>query len=170
MNKFVLIACMAMALTACSQKAKENLGLANVPPDEFAVITRAPLSVPPSFDLRPPRPGTTRPMEISTTDQARQTVFGVNDMEGTTGQAKTTTVDGGFLDKVGANAADPNIRDVVDSERIQGVEDSRSTADKILFWRDEKAEDKGTPIDPVAEKQRLDKEGTVIKKRNEDIE
>ena len=170
MKKIVLIACVGIALGACSQKAKENLGLANTPPDEFAVITRAPLSVPPSFDSRPPRPGASRPMEISTTDQARQTVFGVNDVDSETGKAKTSTVNGGFLDKVGANEANPNIREVVDQERLQGVEDSRSTADKLLFWRDDKAEDKGTPIDPAAERQRLEQEGTIIKKRNEDIE
>ena len=32
-------------------------------PDEFAVESRAPLTVPPDFDLRPPEPGAPRPQE-----------------------------------------------------------------------------------------------------------
>ncbi len=79
MKKIILLMCMGIGLGACSQEAKEDLGLAKVAPDEFSVITRAPLSVPPDYTLRPPRPGTSRPMEISTRADARQTVFGVND-------------------------------------------------------------------------------------------
>ena len=40
-------------------------------PDEFAVVRRAPLIVPPDFDLRPPDPGAPRPNIGTTADQAR---------------------------------------------------------------------------------------------------
>jgi len=166
MNKLLLISCAVVGLSACSNEAKENLGLVNVAPDEFSVVTRAPLSVPPDYTLRPPRPGTTRPMEISTKDQARQTIFGVSDVTDS-GAVKTDTQSaGGFLDKVGASKADKNIRDVLDAETLT---DNRTTAERLLFLKS-KDESEGNPIDPNEEFERLKSEGVVtIKKRNEEI-
>ncbi|MGH7063561.1 MAG: DUF3035 domain-containing protein, partial [Stellaceae bacterium] len=43
-------------------------------PDEFAVESRAPLTIPPDFDLRPPEPGAARPQEKSTSQQAEQVI------------------------------------------------------------------------------------------------
>lgn len=40
------------ALSACSNM-KKSLGIENSAPDEFMVTTRAPLTLPPDFDLRP---------------------------------------------------------------------------------------------------------------------
>ena len=48
----MILGCMALA--ACSS-IREDLGLGRSPPDEFAVIDRPPLSMPPDFGLRPPR-------------------------------------------------------------------------------------------------------------------
>jgi hypothetical protein len=45
-------------------------------PDEFAVVRRAPLIVPPDFDLRPPDPGAPRPNIGTTADQARVALTG----------------------------------------------------------------------------------------------
>jgi hypothetical protein len=167
MKKIVLMTLVGIGLAACSQEAKENLGLAKVAPDEFSVITRAPLSVPPDYTLRPPRPGTSRPMEISTRDDARQTIFGVEDVDKNTGVASEQNNQAdGFLGKVGVSDSDPNIRDVVDSE---DPTDTRTTAERLLFLSGDK-KDKGTPIDPKEELERLKSEGVVIKKRNDEIE
>ncbi len=40
-------------------------------PDEFAVESRAPLTIPPDFALRPPQPGAPRPQEITAADRTR---------------------------------------------------------------------------------------------------
>ncbi|MEC7944356.1 MAG: DUF3035 domain-containing protein, partial [Pseudomonadota bacterium] len=42
---------------------REAAGIAKKAPDEFAIITHAPLSMPPDYGLRPPRPGAERPQE-----------------------------------------------------------------------------------------------------------
>ena len=152
-----------LALGACSEKTKQNLGLVNTAPDEFAVVTRAPLSVPPDYALRPPRPGAGRPMEMTTQEQARKTVFGEADVKGTYRNPATGT-DNAFLNKVGVQNADPNIRNTVDSEKST---DTRTTAEKLLFMSGDE-NDNGDPIDPNAEYERLKQEGVVTtKKRTE---
>ena len=40
-------------LSGCKNTTKADLGLANQAPDEFMVMPRKPLSLPPEFDLRP---------------------------------------------------------------------------------------------------------------------
>lgn len=171
MRAFLLttVLCSGLAVTGCGV-TKDDIGLGREAPDEFSVVTRAPLSVPPDYALRPPSPGAQRPMEISTRDTARQTVFGVNDVNQNGVASSGAVPSSGFLNRVGAADADPSIRQVVDAETAQGVEDNRPTAEKLMFWRDGK-ETQGTPIDPKEEQQRLQNEGvTTIKKRNEDIE
>lgn len=47
-----------LLLTACAgNSVKETLGIGHKPPDEFRVVSRPPLSVPPQFNLRPPASG-----------------------------------------------------------------------------------------------------------------
>ena len=48
---FVLALC--VLLPACAE-TRRALGFDKAPPDEFQVVQRAPLSVPPDFALRPP--------------------------------------------------------------------------------------------------------------------
>tara|TARA_B100001750_G_C15489686_1_gene590491 strand:- start:159 stop:632 length:474 start_codon:yes stop_codon:yes gene_type:complete len=141
-----------LVLSACSNETKENLGLVNTAPDEFAVVTRAPLSVPPDYALRPPMPGASRPMEMSTQQQARKTVFGESDVAPGGAYADNS----GFLNKVGVQDADPNIRRVVDTEEAK---DTRTTAERLLFMKGNK--DKGEPLNPDEEMQRLRQEGVV---------
>jgi hypothetical protein len=62
-------------LSGCTG-AREALGLTKSAPDEFQVVTRAPLSMPPDFELRAPQPGAPRPQELSARDQAESAIFG----------------------------------------------------------------------------------------------
>ena len=62
-----------MLLSGCSG-IRQAIGLDRVGPDEFAVESRAPLTIPPEFDLRPPQPGAPRPQEASSADNARKVI------------------------------------------------------------------------------------------------
>lgn len=62
-----------LLLSGCTDM-KRAIGLEKTSPDEFAVESRAPLTMPPDFDLRPPQPGATRPQEKSAGQQARQVI------------------------------------------------------------------------------------------------
>lgn len=66
-----------LALGGCARgSVQEALGLGKRAPDEFAVVKRAPLIVPPEYDLRPPDPGAPRPNIGRTADQARIAMTG----------------------------------------------------------------------------------------------
>src|ERR1700743_853263 len=63
-----------LALAACSD-IKEDLGMGRSPPDEFAVVDRPPLSMPPDFGLRPPQPRAPRPQDVDMTQRASDVLF-----------------------------------------------------------------------------------------------
>jgi hypothetical protein len=63
----------ALALTGCSD-FKQAIGLEPTMPNEFAVESNPPLTLPPDFDLRPPEPGAPRPQDVSMAKQAEQVI------------------------------------------------------------------------------------------------
>jgi hypothetical protein len=97
-----IIVCLAagLLLAGCSD-FKRITGIEPTSPDEFAVESRAPLTIPPDFNLRPPAPGAARPQEGNIADKAR----GVVDNAGPGEPGKQAT---GSLKYQGANLADPN--------------------------------------------------------------
>ena len=63
MNAALVAALCAIALSGCSS-IRDLAGLQKKSPDEFAVTTKAPLVIPPDFNLRPPMPGAPPAMPI----------------------------------------------------------------------------------------------------------
>ena len=47
---------LALGVGGCTE-ARRAVGWEKSPPDEFRIMTRAPLSMPPDYGLRPPTPG-----------------------------------------------------------------------------------------------------------------
>jgi len=152
-TKGLVLAVMAASMTACGNAAEE-LGLGRNPPDEFAVVDRPPLSMPPDFDLRPPQPGATRPQEVSMNERASETVFGLSPKEarGTDG-VETSDSEKELLAKAGAASAQTGIRETVDREATQKVSGSSRLVESLLWWREKEAG--ATTVDAVAEADRL---------------
>ena len=100
---FILKASLAsvLLLSGCSGNWKQAIGIEPTSPDEFAVESRAPLTIPPDFDLRPPAPGAARPQGISSASKAQGVVD--NAGPGAPGQQAA-----GALHYPGTNLADPN--------------------------------------------------------------
>ena len=134
----------------CSSLTKA-MGGGKSSPDEFAVVTKAPLVIPPDFSLRPPKPGAARPQERNVADAARDAVFSSGQA-----QAADAMTDGEMvlLTKAGADDADNSIRDVVDSEFFNIHRPGDGFANKVLFWQGDTV-DPGTLVDSAAEEQRL---------------
>ena len=141
----------SLMLFGCGDTGK-ILGLEKKAPDEFLVVTNAPLSMPPNFNIRPPKPGQERSSGNSPTEQAELTVFG--ETAGGIDTAKDSSAgDLAILTKTGALDANIDIRKIVDKESsIMAVEDD-GLVDDLLFWQDKKQS--GTMVDANSEQQRL---------------
>jgi hypothetical protein len=118
----------AVSLNACGH-AREALGLAKVTPDEFRVVTKAPLTLPPDYDLRPPAPGEPRPQELQPESAARLALLG---------EAASANRDDGeklLVKMAGGEKADPLARYVVDDEFGAISYKDKSFADRVMFWK-----------------------------------
>lgn len=147
-------------LSAC-QSTAAALGMTKVVPDEFRVVTKAPLAVPPDYSLRPPAPGEPRPQELQPESAARTALLGVRAAEQRSQGEKL------LASKAGADKADPLVRYVVDDEFGDLAHKDPSFADRVLFWRKDKTAqaaaqtakasgaETATPIDPQVEANRL---------------
>ncbi|MGB0629265.1 MAG: DUF3035 domain-containing protein [Alphaproteobacteria bacterium] len=143
----------AMIVSGCDG-AREAIGIGKQSPDEFAVVTRAPLSMPPDFGLRPPRPGVDRPREAKVTDSARDLIVRSADPNASTHRVTTASLgESAILSKAGATNPDPNIRREINRESSILATEDDSFADKLIFWQD-RAEP-GTIVDAEAETKRL---------------
>lgn len=143
----------AVSLSGCEQ-AREAIGMNKQSPDEFAVVTRAPLTLPPDYGLRPPKPGAPRPQEGTVKDSARSVLIPgsgkVASKAADEGLTKGETV---LLAKAGATNADPSIRGKIDRESSILATENDSFTDRLIFWQ--KREPAGTVVDPTKESQRL---------------
>ncbi len=143
-----VVALVSLTLAGCGETRKA-IGWEKTPPDEFAVVSRAPLSVPPNFQLRPPEPGSVRPQEGTTRAQARGILTGSRELV-VAGRSEGELT---LLQKAGAERAMPEIRSVVNRETAALAEADRTLTDRLVFWRD--PDPTGTIIDAEKEAKRL---------------
>lgn len=157
----------ALLLAACSgNDVKQTLGLDRKAPDEFRVVSRPPLSVPPDFNLRPPAEG--NEVTGSTTPasaQASEVVLGRNPSESALrpGSADTAVMgvsvrdaasgaDAQFLAKAGAQGAQSDIREQLRRE----TGDDRIGEEKSTLEKLREPANKETLVDAKKEKERLE--------------
>ena|ERR1019366_4334528 len=126
-----------------------TFGLTRDAPDEFTVVTRAPLSMPPDFTMRPPQPGAPRPQEQSARSLAESALVPEAALGGapvgvSPGQAALVRDSGG--------GAPADIRQRVDQEaRLNSGDDG--FIDRLLYWR--KPDSQRAVVDSEKEAQRL---------------
>ncbi|MEX2450495.1 MAG: DUF3035 domain-containing protein [Rhodospirillales bacterium] len=129
-------------------------------PDEFSVYSRAPLSIPPEFRLRPPSPGASRPQEAQPRDTAESLMLNNNRESARSGQpggreagASLSSGEQALVLRTGGDKTDPEIRAIVNREAVVPLEASKTLADKVLFWRDPRK--RTNIVDPQKENQRI---------------
>ncbi len=146
--RWLLIASL-LPLAACGDDLSRTIGLTRDAPDEFTVTTRAPLSMPPDYSLRPPRPGASRPQELSERAQAEATLSPTTDLGS---QAPAMSAGQQALISSSGPSAPRDIRAQVDAD-AQLDQPGQSFTDRLMFWKP--APQAGTAVDPQREARRL---------------
>lgn len=128
MNKTVFFAFAigsALATTACSSN---NSGERSGTPNEFRIIKKAPLTVPPEYSLRPPAIGTTRPAELSAEREDRTLNFG--EQIGVNASASEQIL----VAKAGAISVSPIIREAIDYDEAGILRKNAAIGDAVTGW------------------------------------
>lgn len=155
MNKSMTVLAVLAAATAASGCASMNraIGATRTAPDEFRVVTQAPLTLPPDYSLRPPRPGETRPQELQPSDNARAALFG-QQIAPNASQGERS-----FVASAGAEAVDPGIRDQVDYEGQGIVRRNEGFVDRLLSFGGSDAP--STPLNAEQEAARIEHDESI---------
>lgn len=143
----------ALGLGACAETRKA-IGWDKNSPDEFRVVSRAPLTLPPDFGLRPPAPGQARPQEQQPQEAARAAVFGTQSQARAEPNAAGSAGEQTLVARMGGGNVDPNIRDQIDRETAQLAEADRTFVDRLIFWQ-QRDPAEGQQLDAQRESQRL---------------
>jgi hypothetical protein len=131
-TRWAAILGLGLALMGC-ESVRQATGAAKLPPDEFTVLTKSPLVLPPDYNLRPPQPGIASRNEPDPDDQGRAALFPQN--AATAAAALGANYSDGeklLLTKTNALSVDPNVRHSVTSD--VGQEDQGPAfSQKVLY-------------------------------------
>ena len=144
-----------IAILGGCEQTREAFGLQKSSPDEFSVVTRAPLAIPRDYGLRPPAPGAQRPQEVTTKNEAKDILLssGSNGAQRYHGGKKLSRGEFALLSKAGAQNADPSIREMVSRESsVLAIKDGQFLA-TLMSWRNK--ERPGIIVDAGNEARRL---------------
>ena len=113
-------------LSGCGSELSDVLGTNKLPPDEFTILTKPPLIVPPEYNLSPPAEGEIRPNAQQPNRQLQSILFGQN---------KTDDFSSSEISLMtGSDVAEaiPNIKEVLDSEMRDVEEVSPNLESQVL--------------------------------------
>ena len=123
----------ALVLAGCGN-VRQLAGLDKKSPDEFAVTTKAPLVVPPDFNLRPPMPGAPPSNSVAPTATAEQALFNnsdaqtvANGMAGNYSMAEKL-----LMANAGVQNSDPAVRARLNGDQRAVQNADRSFTDRVL--------------------------------------
>ncbi|MEL6473461.1 MAG: DUF3035 domain-containing protein [Pseudomonadota bacterium] len=145
MDKTLLMAAATGALLltgACAGRNADRDVTNSNTPDEFRVVTKAPLTVPPEYGLRPPAPGASIPAEVSVDRSERVEAFGSPSIG-----ADASAAERALVAMAGANAVNPVVRAQVDYEETKTIRRSRTLTDRVLGWTGSEEELEAAAVD-----------------------
>jgi hypothetical protein len=153
-----LLGAASVFLSGCeNSELSRTLGFTRNPPDEFTVTTQAPLSMPPDFNLRPPRPGEPRPQTQSTRLAAEEALAPQLALSDSQSSGAMSPGQQALLAQAGP-AAPSNVRTEVDRQALAS-EPSPGFIDRLMFWRS--PQQPGDVVDAQQEAERLRKDSAL---------
>lgn len=154
--KLALAGGLLLSLSACGGSSiTEALGYSKDAPDEFAIVTKAPLTIPPDFSLRPPRPGAPRPQEIQPQQAAQNAIFGSQSVSMTALDEDTRSRgEQALLARAQASDASSDIRQIIDQEGRALAAKNKTFVDSVVFWQEQTPPDERV-VNAGAESRRI---------------
>ncbi|MBC8337655.1 MAG: DUF3035 domain-containing protein [Alphaproteobacteria bacterium] len=145
----------AAALLSGCESARKAFSADKTAPDEFAVFSRPPLSLPPEYKLRPPAQGETLKRGDDAKTLARRAVLS-QAVRTSAPQVPPKGSPGtiALLRETGGLNAAPDIRTTINEETSILSNQDQRFVDKLIFWVDEK-DDGGTIVDAKKEAKRI---------------
>ena len=161
-RNYIRVSCLlglAVLVASCGGNSQVGrvLGFEKTTPDEFAVVKRAPLTLPPDYGLRPPKPGAPRPQAVSARSDAQKSLLSssanaaapTTDTQSAARRAKRAQINAqakgrsssevALLKRSGALGVNPNIRQTLNREGAITTDTAEeSLVDKLMFWNDKK--------------------------------
>ncbi len=154
----LLVVGSAMLVTGCgsgNSDLSRNFGFTRDAPDEFTVTTQPPLSMPPDYALRPPRPGVARPQTRSERLQAEEAL--APQLALTSPQGNVSAGQQALVAQAGPPARQ-GVRREVDQLAVAD-QPSRGFTDRLMFWRAPRQP--GTVVDQQQEAERLKRDSAL---------
>jgi len=139
-----VVAGLAAGLSGC-QSFRDAAGLTKQAPDEFAVVSKAPLIIPPDYNLKPPKPGEAPTNQVSPTDAAEGTLYGAG-LPATSSHGQLSLGEQMLLDKAGASDANNMIRQRIAADNRAMLAADNSFTERLLFQSGTSDASAGTPV------------------------
>lgn len=156
--KGVLSISLMILLTGCSS-ARDIVGLSKQSPDEFEVVTRAPLSLPPDYGLRVPVPNISRSQEKSLGGSAddllrqRGSQPPGQKLSRVDRSGAISPAEDAILGRAKAKITNQSIRAEINSDNKTISDTDEKLIEKIIFWQGTKKP--VAVLDPEKESERI---------------
>jgi len=149
-----LLSVAAIALSGCDTM-RSAAGMGKSAPEEFAVTTKAPLVIPPDYNLLPPRPGAVPTNQVEPTESAQTALFG-NDPATIAAQLPSTFSESEkmLLANAKVQNIDPQIHQNLASDHKNMIGADDGFTKDILFWQ-KPVDTTDTPLDADKEAKAL---------------
>jgi hypothetical protein len=157
----------AVALTGC-EDLRKAAGLNKKSPDEFAVTTKAPLVIPPDFNLRPPTPGAPPANALDPSTSAEVALFSNTDPQTVANGMRGNFTPGEKLLLANAKVqnSDAGIRARLNADQRAAIQNAdRSFTDRVLMTQ--ATPDTGKPVNADAEVSKGKKTTATAPKKEE---
>lgn len=146
----ISVVAMGGLLASCSSVKKE-IGVGRNSPDEFAVVTRTPLTLPPEYELTPPKDESEIEAGANKIQEQAKSLMFNTDVQIVS--SETSASEAALLQQAGVGEADETIRKLVDREAGQVDINDPYLGRRLLGFNS--PVEKGEALDPVEEMQRF---------------
>ena len=121
--------CLTLTVSACGGGLSDAFAYKKNPPDEFAILKKQPLIIPPDYSLKPPNETGSKIARASTRVEAEQILTGrevdINEIA-SDGERE-------ILDRVGSNPSQNNVRAKIQNDGNNVISKDKAVTEKLIL-------------------------------------